>query len=59
MDKKILGINELSDYLGISDRTIRCLIKDNEIPYFRLRNLYKFDREAIDLWINSNMRKKK
>ncbi len=51
LEKKILNIKELSDYLNCGTSTIRKLIYNNEIPYFKIGNKYHFDINIIDKWI--------
>lgn len=51
--KTILNIKELSEYLNCSISTIRKLIYNNEIPYFRIISSYHFSKSLIDKWIIS------
>lgn len=51
--KTILNIKELSEYLNCSTSTIRKLIYNNEIPYFKIMARYHFNLEVIDKWIIS------
>jgi len=53
--KEIFGVRELTDYLGLSEKTVRNLIKDKEIPYFKIKSLYKFSRESIDAWVRERI----
>ena len=51
--KTILNIKELSEYLNCSISTIRKLIYNNDIPYFRIMSTYYFCKNLIDKWIIS------
>ena len=49
--KEIYNIKELSNYLKISPSEIRKLVRQNKIPYFRVGNRIKFEKERINEWI--------
>ena len=51
MAKEIINIQELSSYLKISIPEIRKLVRQSNIPYFRIGNRLKFDLANINLWI--------
>lgn len=51
--KTILNIKELSEYLNCGISTIRKLIYNNEIPYFKICSSYHFDINLINKWIIS------
>lgn len=53
-DNKILNIKELSNYLNCSVSMIRKLIYNNEIPYFKIGNIYEFHIDIINQWILKN-----
>lgn len=55
--KKIVNIDDLSSYLNISISEIRKLIKESDIPYFRIRSAYRFDLIKINEWVE-NLEKK-
>ncbi|MCF7740962.1 MAG: helix-turn-helix domain-containing protein [Candidatus Marinimicrobia bacterium] len=50
-----LTIDELSDYIKLSQTSIRRLINKDKIPFSRLGNSKKskiiFNRKQIDLWL--------
>lgn len=50
-NKTILNIKELSEYLNCGIGTIRKLIYNNEIPYFKIMSRYHFDMNLINKWI--------
>tara|TARA_R110002153_G_scaffold72044_1_gene188844 strand:- start:374 stop:550 length:177 start_codon:yes stop_codon:yes gene_type:complete len=39
---ELLTISELADKLKVSVRTIRTMIKDEQIPYLKVRGSYRF-----------------
>ncbi len=48
---EILNIKELSQYLNCSISSIRKLIRDNQIPYFRICSKICFNKKQIDAWV--------
>lgn len=57
--KDILEIKELSSYLQVSISEIRKLVRQKNIPYFRIGNRLKFDLANINLWIEELEEKNK
>ena len=51
--KEILNIKDLSEYLHCSISSIRKMIYENKIPYFRISNRYMFTRSIINKWITN------
>ena len=48
-----IGIEEASQYLGISVATLRSWLKQKDIPSHKVGKLWKFKRSELDTWINS------
>lgn len=48
-----IGINELSEYLGVSTDTIRNWIKKTNIPAHKIGKLWKFKLSEVDAWVKS------
>lgn len=48
---EVLNIIELSEYLHCSTSSIRKLIKNKEIPYFRIGNKLYFNKDLINKWV--------
>ncbi len=48
---QVLNIKELSGLLHISISTVRKLIYEGDIPYFKIGNRYYFERKSIEEWI--------
>lgn len=57
--KEILDIKQLSTYLQVSIPLIRKLVRQKDIPYFRVGNRLKFDLVKINLWIEEKEEKNK
>ena len=51
--RKVLNVKEVKDYLSVSESTIRKLVRENKIPYFRIASKILFDQEKIDQWVDS------
>lgn len=54
MEKRYLNIDELSDYLGLSKNTLYSWVWQKRIPHSKFGRLVKFDRKAIDCWVEKN-----
>lgn len=50
-NKEIVDIKELAEYLSCGISTIRKLIYNNEIPYFKILSKYYFNISLINKWI--------
>lgn len=49
--KKVLNVKELKEYLSVSESTIRKLVRENKVPFFRIASKILFDQEVIDKWL--------
>ena len=49
-DRTIMNAPEVADFLRISESTIRKLVREKRIPYFKLEGRYLFSRGAIEKW---------
>ena len=54
MNKRLININELSEYIGLSKNTIYCWVSQRRIPFVKLGRLTKFDLQKIEEWIEEN-----
>ena len=50
---RLLGIADAARYLGISEPTLKRHVRDGVLPSMKLGRLRKFDRVALDHWIES------
>jgi len=51
MDKRFLGIEELSEYIGLTKGTLYVWVCQRKIPYLKVGKLVKFDLKEIDDWL--------
>jgi len=54
MDRRLLNINELSEYIGLSTSTIYSWVSQRRIPFVKCGRLTKFDLQRIDEWIKES-----
>ena len=52
--RRLLDINEVAAYTGLSVHTIYTMVSQRRIPFVKLGRLTKFDRVEIDKWIASH-----
>ena len=55
MNKDILNLEEVADYLRVSERTIYEWAKKGELPAGKIGNSWRFKREDIEKWVNSRL----
>ena len=53
---EIMTVRQLAEYLRSHPSTIYRLLKNREIPVFRLGGNWRFDRAVIDQWIKKTTR---
>jgi excisionase family DNA binding protein len=51
MEKRYLGIIELSEYLGLTKGTLYVWVCQRKIPFLKIGKLVKFDLEEIGDWL--------
>lgn len=49
---EVMNVEEVAEYLHCSKSTIRKLLKNNQIPSFRVAYRIFFKKSLIDLWID-------
>jgi excisionase family DNA binding protein len=54
----ILTLRQLAGYLKCHPGSVYRLIKDGDVPYFRLGGMYRFQRSTIDNWIKKKTQAK-
>ena len=59
MEKRLYSLEEVSKILGMSKSYIRQLVHSECITYCRIGNRLKFDKEDIDIFIESHKTKEK
>lgn len=50
---QIFNVKELANYLSCSVSSIRTLVRNKEIPYFRIGSKLNFNKEAVDNWVHN------
>ena len=48
--RRVLTVREISDYLRISEATVRRLLARGDLPAFRVGKGWRFELTAIDDW---------
>jgi len=54
MDRRLININELSQYIGLSTSTIYSWVSQRRIPFVKCGRLTKFDLQRINEWIEES-----
>jgi repressor LexA len=54
MDSNILTLQEVAEYLKVDQRTLYRMVKSKQLPAFKVRNQWRFRKEAIDNWIEQS-----
>jgi len=52
--KAVFSVSELAVYLGVSTDCIYTMVRENQIPFVRIRRRILFHRESINSWIHTN-----
>ena len=50
---QVFTVKEVANYLNCSVSSIRTLVRNKNIPYFRIGSKLNFNREAVDNWIHN------
>ncbi|MFC0271091.1 helix-turn-helix domain-containing protein [Metabacillus herbersteinensis] len=51
MGNKKLTVQGVAEYLGVHPDTVYTMVREKEIPHFRVRRRILFSVETIDAWI--------
>ncbi len=54
VNRRLININELSEYIGLSTSTIYSWVSQTRIPFVKLGRLTRFDLQKIEEWIEEN-----
>ncbi|MBN1385067.1 MAG: helix-turn-helix domain-containing protein [Elusimicrobia bacterium] len=55
VNKDVMSIKELSEYLGIGKSKIYNLIRQNKIPASKIGRQYRFSKEVITNWLKEKI----
>lgn len=53
--KDLLTLQEVAEYLQLSDKTLLKMVKNNEIPCAKIANQWRFSKPMLDDWITAKM----
>jgi len=48
---RLLGIQQVATYTGLSNHTLYTMVSQRRIPFVKMGRLTKFDRVELDKWI--------
>lgn len=51
-----MSIADTAEYLHVSEQTIRRMVRDKEIPSFRIRNQIFVRQMDIDVWVDEQIK---
>lgn len=54
IERRLIDVNQVSDYTGLAVKTIYSMVSQRRIPFVKLGRLTKFDVTEIDHWIKRN-----
>jgi len=52
MKKRLLNLEEVAKYLGVTINTLYSWTHQKFIPHFKIGRLLKFDEEEIEAWLD-------
>lgn len=56
MDRLFVGVRELAQHMGVSEKTIYRMLNDNQIPFaVKIGGQWRFRADSVDKWIASQM----
>ena len=58
-EKRVLDSVEAAEYLGISYRLIRKLVREKKIPYYKIESKTLFTKEILDKYIQDSLEEPK
>jgi len=47
------SLEEMAEYLGVSQDTIHCWIRTKNMPAHKVGRLWKFDVSEVNVWVKS------
>jgi len=51
MNKRLLNLEEVSEWLGITVNTLYSWTCQRKIPYYKVGRLLKFDEKELESWL--------
>ena len=53
MDKRLLTIQELTDYLQVSTKTVYRMVHRQQVPCYKVANQWRFRWDIIQSWMET------
>jgi excisionase family DNA binding protein len=53
---RLLNIDDVAEYLGVTPRHIRRLVAERRIPYLKVGRFVRFDPAAVAAWLDKSRR---
>lgn len=50
---EIMNVKEVAEYLNCSCSKIRNMVRDKQIPNFRIGSKLNFNKQTIDIWVHN------
>ncbi|MCM3090173.1 MULTISPECIES: helix-turn-helix domain-containing protein [unclassified Cytobacillus] len=57
MQRSTLTAQEVADYIGVHPDTIYTMVREKQIPHFRVRRRIFFSLESINAWMRDQEQK--
>lgn len=54
MNKRLLTIQEVAAYTGLSTHTLYTMVSQRRVPYVKLGGALRFNPDELDKWIKEN-----
>lgn len=56
MDRLFVGVRQLAQHMGVSEKTVYRMLNDNQIPFaVKIGGQWRFRADSVDKWIASQM----
>jgi excisionase family DNA binding protein len=53
LEDRWLSLNEICEYLGVSNDTVYKWIEKHALPAHRMGRLWKFKKDDVDIWVKA------
>ena len=57
MVKPILTAREVAQFLDVDEITVYRLARKGQLPAFKVGGQWRFDRQALEVWMNEQMQR--
>lgn len=51
IDRPMLGVKQLAERLGTTERFVRRLVCERRIPFHKVGKYVRFDQDDVDQWV--------